>query len=182
MMNKRTFTGYVFAIGLSIGLVITSVALGNSNLAFKAGQTSGTVFSYTLTAGQVSGKSKTFVNGSGAATATLSFYADQTGASSFTATKDKDFNFKPEAAVDFTIQDIAFTDPSGSSSWTLTWYDKDWNDSSSVTSDSYGQLGSDVAVDIPSAAEISWLPAGFSFTPSDADLTFTAITITFVCN
>jgi hypothetical protein len=180
MMNKRTFTGYVFAIGLSIGLVITSVALGNSNLAFKAGQTSGTVFSYKLTAGQVSGKSKTFVNGSGAATATLSFYADQTGASSFTATMNQNFNFKPEAAVDFTIQDIAFTAPSGSSSWTLTWYDKDWTQKSSFKNTYYTDWDQGVALDVP--IEVSFAVAGFSFTPSDADLTFTAITITFVCN
>jgi|GEM_PF-4235933 len=181
MMNKRTFTGYVFAIGLSIGLVITSVALGNSNLAFRAAMTSGESFSYTVDRSQVAtGASKrVFTNGSGVTTGTLDFTAAQTG-KGFSLAKRINLNFLTTSDANYSLARISFSGVNfGGKAWGITWYDgSDW-----TTAQSFTPVTGTLADKTDYSADGAGFDAlSFSFAVTDADLTFDAITITFVCN
>lgn len=182
MMNKRTFQGYILAIGLSVGLVITSVALGNSDLVYKAAMTSGESFSYTVDRSQVAtgASERVFTNGSGVATGTLDFTAAQTG-EGFSLAKGINLNFLTTSDTNYSLASISFSGVNYTgTSWGLTWYEKSDLTSTQYTTD-YGALSDDTTYGADEAG-IMTSALAFSFSVTDADLTFSAITITFVCN
>lgn len=182
-MTKKVFGGYIFALAASLGLVIASVILGHEGFAFKADIGSGESFSYTVLASEIpsGSKTRTFVNGSGLSTGTLSFSSSQNG-SSFVLEAEEHMIFTQTANTNFSFFMLTLDGIQNTvETWNILWQGPESSQNTTVYSGTVGTLSSKANTLFAPTSEVSYKLKGFDLNVS-SQLVFSSLSIVFTCD
>ncbi|OPZ35475.1 MAG: hypothetical protein BWY98_00719 [Tenericutes bacterium ADurb.BinA155] len=187
-MTKKVFGGYVFALAASLGLVIASVILGHEGFAFKADIGSGESFSYTVLASEIpnGSKTRTFVNGSGLSTGTLSFSSSQNGSSFVlegTAKTEAHMIFTQTVNTNFTFTMLTLDGLNASvDSGYIVWQGVESSQTATVSFAAIGGLSPEAnMLSAPTSEHPTYKFKGFDLV-ANSQLVFSSLSIVFTCD